>query len=393
MRSYKRFSTVRQMVVSVAAFAGLGLVLESGGLYDWAQRLDIGPERTVAVPVTSALHAGVKHLGLERVRHGALLELARTGWSDDAALVAEASGGEVELKPTDPKIVASVPGVPEKTIVAEVKVAPKTALLPLKPMAGDPPVLSALPSLAAVPAGKVRTVALVGDSMMAVGLSSTILREAPQYQSLHFVKVFKSGTGLARPEVFDWQTEYPAMLKDAKPDVIVVAIGANDGQGFVEDGKVYPFGTPEWQAIYERRVQAFLGLLEEDGARVVWVGLPPMKSDSYAAKIALVNRIDYAVVSASPQAIWFSSAGVVGDAQGRFQDFGTVKGSTARLRQQDGIHLSDDGASLLSAKLLPWLGRQEIVAPPPVPAPPVPAVKETASAASATSEIQRPSGR
>ncbi len=379
MKAYRRFSNSRQMAVSVAVFAALGLVLESGGLYDWAQRLDLGPERTVAVPVASALHAGLKPLGLERVRHGALLELARSGWGDDAALVAEARAGKVELKPSVPRVVASVPRVPEKNVVPAVKVVPKTPLLPLRPMAGDPPVLSALPSLAAVPVGKMRTVALVGDSMMAVGLSSTILREAPQYQSLHFVKMFKSGTGLARPEVFDWQTEYPAMLKSAKPDVIVVAIGANDGQGFVEDGKVYLFGTPEWQEIYERRVQAFLGLLEEDGARVVWVGLPPMKSDSYAAKIALVNRIDYAVVSASPQAIWFSSAGVVGDAQGRFQDFGTVRGATARLRQQDGIHLSDDGASLLTAKLLPWLGRQEIVVPPATTVP-AQGVKETASA-------------
>lgn len=379
MHGYQRFSTVRQMAVSVAVFAALGLVLESGGLYDWAQRLDLGPERTVAVPVTSALHAGLRYLGLERVRHGALLELARTGWGDDAALVAESHVRDVELKPTMPKVVASVPNVPAKTIIAEVRVAPKTPMLTLRPMAGDPPVLSALPLLAAVPVGKVRTVALVGDSMMAVGLSSTILREAPQYQNLHFVRVFKSGTGLARPEVFDWQMEYPAMLKDNKPDVIVVAIGANDGQGFVEDGKVYAFGTPEWQALYERRVQAFLGLLEESGARVVWVGLPPMKSDSYAAKIALVNRIDYAVVSASPQAIWFSSAGVVGDGQGRFQDFGIVHGATARLRQADGIHMSDEGASLLTEKLLPWLGKQEMAVPPANLATPVTGVKDTAS--------------
>ena len=379
MKFYRRFSTVRQMAVSVAVFAALGLVLDSGGMYDWAQRLDLGPERNLAVPVTSALHAGMKYLGLERVRQGALLELARSGWGDDAALVAESHLRDVALQPTTPKVVASVPSLPAKTIVAEVRVAPRTPVLPLRPMAGDPPVLSALPLLAAVPQGKVRTVALVGDSMMAVGLSSTILRAAPQYQNLHFIRVFKSGTGLARPEVFDWQLEYPAMLKDNKPDVIVVAIGANDGQGFVEDGKVYAFGTPEWQGVYERRVQAFLGLLEESGARVVWVGLPPMKSDSYAAKISLVNRIDYAVVSASPQAIWFSSAGLVGDPQGRFQDFGTVHGAIARLRQADGIHMSDEGASLLTEKLLPWLGQQETPEPPAVPLAPVHSVRETAS--------------
>jgi hypothetical protein len=128
----------------------------------------------------------------------------------------------------------------------------------------------------------------------------------------------------------------------------------------------YPFGTDGWKEIYQRRVQAFLAMLQADGATVVWVGLPPMKSDAYDAKIALVNRIDYAVVSASPGAVWFSSAGLVGDAKGHFQDYGQVRGTTARLRQADGIHLSDDGATLLSAKLLPWLAKQ---ASAPVEAP------------------------
>jgi hypothetical protein len=371
MRGYKRYSTVRQMAGGVAMFAALALVLESGGLSNWAQRLELGPERTVAVPVAAALHWGLGWTGLERVRRNELAGLARVGWSDDAESVADA---EAHVKDDlDPGLVSAAkvscptPGVKSVTpsTVAEVKAAPK---MPLLPLVGDPPLTSALPRIAAVPAGGRRRVALAGDSMMAVGLSSALLREAPKYRDLELVKTFKSGTGLARPEVFDWQSEYPAMLKDAmlkgalatdeKPEVVVVAIGANDGQGFVEDGVTYPFGTAAWQAIYERRVQAFLDLLEADGATVVWIGLPPMKSDAYDAKIALVNRIDYAVVSASPKAVWFSSAGLVGDAKGHFQDYGQVRGSMTRLRQADGIHLSDDGATLLSAKLLPWLAKQ-----------------------------------
>ena len=195
--------------------------------------------------------------------------------------------------------------------------------------------------------------------MMAVGIASTILRQAPKYKSLTFVSAFKSGTGLARPEIFNWQTEYPAMLKSAKPDVILVAIGANDGQGFVDDGVTYPFGTEGWQHIYQARVEAYLQMLQSEGATVVWIGLPPMKSDKYNAKIAMVNRIAYTVISTSPHAIWFSSGGTVGDAQGQFRDFGEVASKTVRLRQNDGIHLSDDGATLLTAKLLPWLAKED----------------------------------
>jgi hypothetical protein len=369
MYGYKRFASVQQMAAAFGVFAALMLVLESGGLQDWAQRLDLGPERSVALPLTSALHRTVQKLGLERTRHQGLLALARAGWSDDPQLLAEVHPAKKLADPA-PAPIATATVSPLRDLPPSNKMAPVTPMLPLKPMAGDPPLLTKLPPIAAVRAGKMRTVALAGDSMMAVGLSSTILREAPQYKDLAIVKTFKSGTGLARPEVFNWQDEYPAMLKtalanNARPDVVVVAIGANDGQGFVEDKITYTFGTPDWQAMYQRRVEAFLALLEREGATVVWLGLPPMKSGVYDARIALVNRIDYAVVSASPQAIWFSTAGLVGDDSGRFRDFGPVRGATTRLRQQDGIHLSDDGAALLSEKLLPWLARQ---APEPLPA-------------------------
>ena len=42
--------------------------------------------------------------------------------------------------------------------------------------------------------------------MMAVGLAPTIMRQASHYRNLAFVPVFKSGTGLARPEVFNWRS-------------------------------------------------------------------------------------------------------------------------------------------------------------------------------------------
>jgi hypothetical protein len=212
-----------------------------------------------------------------------------------------------------------------------------------------------LPELGPVEAGETRTVVLAGDSMMAVGLSSTMLREAAKDKDLLMVKAFKSGTGLARPEVFDWAAEYPAMLSGAKADVVIVAIGANDGQGFVDGGVTYPFGTDGWKAIYQARVEAYLRMLEADGATVVWVALPPMKSDAYDARAAVVNQIDSAVVKASPHAVWFSTSALFGDAKGKFQDYGQVHGATVRLRQEDGIHLSDAGAELVVERLLPWL--------------------------------------
>jgi uncharacterized protein len=353
----------------MGVFVLVALVLESGGLYDWAQRLDLGPERNVAVPVTAALHRVLAPLRVEKERRRVLVGLAKIGWSDDPALLAEAAApaGTMPMASAIPTAVASVSSVGAKSEVVSVPPAVGAAPrdLHLAPILAEaPPKLSVLPKIEPVAAEKMRTVALAGDSMMAVGLYSTLHRLAPQYPDVMFVNAFKSGTGLARPEVFNWQTEYPAMLKGMKPDYVVVAIGANDGQGFVEDGVTYPFGSDGWKAIYERRVQEYLAMLQSTGATVVWLGLPPMKSGVYDEKIAWVNRIFYSVVTATPHAIWFSTTGVIGDGDGKFRDFGEVDGKTVKLRQADGIHMSDDGASLIVAKLLPWIAAQASAAAP-----------------------------
>jgi hypothetical protein len=365
MKGYRRFSTVRQMSAAVSAFVLLALILESGGLKDWADRLELGPERTVAVPLADGLERGLRWTHVERWRASGLVELARIGWADDPEEVEEATEvAPVKVEGAKAAVSPSAPVVPALPALV--------ATVPHRIRTGDAPLETELPTIAPVEAGKVRTVALAGDSMMAVGLSSTILRRAPKFTDLAIVKTFKSGTGLARPEVFDWQKEYPAMLKDARPDVVLVAIGANDGQGFVEGGVTYPFGTDGWKAIYRKRVEAYLAMLESGGATVVWIGLPPMKSSVYDSHIAVVNRIDYEVVSSSPRAIWFSTAKILGDDEGAFQDFGSVDGKAVRLRQQDGIHMTDDGAVLIAEKLLPWLSAER--APADVPKPLVPVV-------------------
>jgi uncharacterized protein len=184
-------------------------------------------------------------------------------------------------------------------------------------------------------------VALAGDSMMAVGLSEVLLRNAAQNKNLQIVKAFRSGTGLARPEVFDWMSEYPAMIGDTHPDTVIVSIGANDGQDFLENEKPLKFGSSEWITVYQQRVQQFLDLLTAQGTHVIWVGLPPMKATGYNARIALINRITYTIVSNNPNAVWWNPAPYIGDANGQYRDFAPQPdGKVKRIRATDGIHMS-----------------------------------------------------
>lgn len=343
---------VSRLFVLLAAFAAVGVLLESDGLAHWADGLEPGPLRSAAEPATHAVQHALAPLGLGAARQGTLLNLARVGWSDDPALVAQAM----------PQPAASV-------AAPAAAVAPATAPFvhtagASAPLAAAVPRTVDLPPLSQMPPGRPRTVALAGDSMMAVGLSAQFLRDAAGDPRLHIVKAFRSGTGLARPEVFDWMKQYPAMLGSEHPDVVLVAIGANDGQGFVVEGKVLKFGSEEWRVVYQQRVDDYLSLLESSGARVLWIGLPPMRAASFDEKIAVINRIDYTVVSHHPQAAWLSLTAVVGDANGSFREFGAAAGGKPlRLRAPDGIHLSDEGAGLLTPSLVRWLDPQP-AAPP-----------------------------
>lgn len=373
MTHVRRSSTLPQLAAAMVAFALCALLLESGGLYDWAERLDLGPLRTVALPVATKLHDAVRHTGLETVRARSITALARAGWSDDPAA---AEGDTTNADSSATTVTIPVPSPAKPGVVPESKLAPANPPAPpppVVPLAGEPPLTSTLPALAATfqkAQGRPLVVALAGDSMMAVGLAETLLRLSPKYPNIKFVKVFKSGTGLARPEVFSWAKEYPAMLGNVHPDVVLVAIGANDGQGFVDNGVTYPFGSDGWKTVYQQRVAAYLQMIAQPGTQVLWLSLPPMKSENYGSKITLVNRIAYTVVGTNPQAAWYGTAGIIGNADGSFRDFGEVGGKQTRLRASDGIHMSIDGATLITDKLLPWLS-------PPVAAAPVAQEKRT----------------
>jgi len=369
MRSVSLTQPIRKMALVILGFLAAIVLLESDGLASWANHLEIGPLRTVAVPVTAAVQKTLHPLGVAAIRDRALEALARVGWTDDAALLAKAanpprtcdlpgaSGCATSPSANNPNP-ASTSGLsagantPDHNAHNSFLNAPGART----PLLGDVPKTTVLTPLSPVEAGKPRVVVLTGDSMMAVGLSAELMREAAGDKNLRIVKAFRSGTGLARPEVFNWMDEYPAMLGEVKPDVVIVAIGANDGQGFVVDGKVLPYGSEEWRKVYQERIAEFLAMVEEGGPRVVWVGLPPMRGHIYDEKIADLNRITYTVVSQSPQATWWNTASYVGDDAGKYREFVTLDdGQTIKIRSSDGIHLSDEGAGLLTSVLLKWL--------------------------------------
>lgn len=383
--------STRSLACLLAACLAVVTMLEASGLLTWAQRLEIGPLRRIALPAAHAVHDGLQPLGITRWRESLLADLHKLQAPEPMA-----------PRPAPASAVPAASPAPAPTMAlaqcqaaaASMQVAVATGASPLPGTALAAPIqaastqdaataptadatldMVALPQATPLPAlqpaaGQPRTVALVGDSMMAVGLSGSLLRGIAAQPRLRAVRAFRSGTGLSRPDVFDWMNEYPAMLGAEKPDTVIVAIGANDGQSFVEDSKVLAFGSDAWTQAYEQRLTRFLDLLTRDGAQVVWMGLPPMRLAKYNQRMMEINRIAYRVVSRHPRASWWNTSPYLADADGQYREYAqAADGGPLRIRAGDGIHLSDEGAGLLTPTLLAWLN-------PPLTDTPLAAVHE-----------------
>jgi hypothetical protein len=214
-------------------------------------------------------------------------------------------------------------------------------------------------------------VALAGDSMMAVGLAPTLTRGLSKEKNLHLIKAYRSGTGLARPEVFDWLQEYPHMLRDKNPDLVICSMGANDAQNVQLGTVMLEFGSAKWDEFYSDRLIRYLDLLSTRNARILWVGIPVMKEPRFARKMRHMNDLVKNVLERYPNVTWMDPNPSLGYINNVFAQYSTAQnGKPVKLRADDGIHMTDQGASFLLPYIRNWLGQTANAALPSTLRPP-----------------------
>ncbi len=213
-------------------------------------------------------------------------------------------------------------------------------------------------------ASPINTIALVGDSIMAVSVAPNLNRELKKLGIATVIQAYKSGTGLARPDYFNWMTEYPKLLGGQLPQIIICVIGSNDAQGFQVGNKVYQFGQPEWSEEYAKRLESFLMMLKAKNAHVYWVALPKMRSPVFDAKIQVLNKLvathleQQAGITLIPTNTILSP-----DSPNTYLEYAQdPKLGQEHLRTEDGIHLSDAGGRKLALGVISYLNRDGIFA-------------------------------
>ena len=290
----------RVLLVGVVCFA-LWTLIDAPRLARSTESATLGPQREVA------------------------LALLRPLSSLQETIVAGRASGSVPPSPT-------VRPQPTPSATGAIEASP-AAPSPRTPTAADP-----------------LRVLVVGDSI-ATDLGHALAELAPP--ELHVVVDAHPATGLSRPDYFDWPARLAVDLRVHDPDLVVVMLGVNDAQPFLEDAVPLQTGTSAWEAAYAMRVDHFMQLASSGARRVLWLGLPVMRDDAFSELMSRLNAI-YAARAAEHAAVrYFATWPLFADGRGRYAAFlPDETGTLVSLRQTDGIHFSVAGADRLAVAVL-----------------------------------------
>ena len=189
------------------------------------------------------------------------------------------------------------------------------------------------------PSGRLRLLA-TGDSM--IQIVDTYLKERLARYRIGVRSDAREGTGLSKSFLLNWPSHAKKQVR-SRPDVTVVAIGANDG---------FPFGNVDccgdkWVYAYAKRVRSMMSAYSRGGRGIVyWLTLPAPKPRQWQPIYPAVNR-----------AIKRAAAGFGGRVRVidiartftpgfRFRQYMVWHGHRENVRAPDGVHLSGIGASI-----------------------------------------------
>jgi len=191
----------------------------------------------------------------------------------------------------------------------------------------------------------------IGDSL-GIDLGDQLRAQLDAAGSARTVVASVGDSGLSNLSYYDWPAHLATLLAADHPQLVVVFVGANDDQGLYVDGAAAAPGSPTWVAAYAGRVDDVVRESTSAGARVVWVGMPPMASPDLNAAVGLENGIYRRETAAHAGTLFLSATAVLGDASGRYEITGVDASGQVALRTSDGVHLTPAGAGLLARSVI-----------------------------------------
>jgi hypothetical protein len=216
------------------------------------------------------------------------------------------------------------------------------------------------PTLRPPTAGEPLRVYIGGDSIIrdAGDAFLNLASDSPLFETtLHY----ENATGLTRPDFYDWPAAFADDMAEHQPEVVFVLFGGNDSQGIIGPGgeALSGPGDPRWREEYARRVAGVMDLLRADDRVVYWIGLPPMRDDGFDRRAQVMNDIYRTAAEERPWMTYLDTHPTFGDEQGRYVERKEdASGDVVDLRQEDGVHLSQPGATELARVMLDLIDQE-----------------------------------
>ncbi len=223
------------------------------------------------------------------------------------------------------------------------------------------PTTTASPTTTSRPAPRTnapaRPVLEVGDSLgIDLGWGLTDELSGSRHR---LIAVAVGDTGLAEPSYYDWPAQLSVDLRLYHPGTVIVFLGANDVESFYTSNRFLAFGSPGWAEFYGKRVANMMDEAVSAGAKLLWVGMPPMEGPSFSSDMAALNAVYRAeAIDHRPAASYFASWRVLGGPQGEFKGaLSGPGGDEVALRAPDGVHITRAGGDLLAKAVVARLKR------------------------------------
>lgn len=187
---------------------------------------------------------------------------------------------------------------------------------------------------------------LIGDSI-GNNLGYGMLGQISGAKTLSFALRAKASTGLSNSWYYNWESKLKTFLRNEKPNLVIVLMGANDRQNIKIGSTVYTYGTAAWKRVYSQSVGRMTKLATDSGAYVMWFGMPICKPYNYNKGMTLITSLYKAQVPKNTGARFIDLHELTADAHGNYTQYLTVNGYRKMVRGEDGIHFTSPGQGVL----------------------------------------------
>ena len=201
-------------------------------------------------------------------------------------------------------------------------------------------------------------VLFAGDSMMQ-GVAPLVINQLRKENPKGvFVDLSAQSTGLTVRRYFDWPTKIKDETLARGFELVAVFLGPNDPWDIYDGAKRYAFGTPEWEEKYRDRVIEVMQFAKEQQVHVIWIGLPNMKEERVKRGAIVQNKI-FKEQAGQFNFDYLSTEDFLGGLDEPFKKFVEEPGKgQVMTRADDGIHFTQAGLRLISARLYELIKKQ-----------------------------------